>query len=138
MKNAILTILSVLAFTPAFAGAQVSDGLFEVKTDSIVDYVNYDITQFLISVDVNESGSSNIIAYWKVRLYCEDDVVLGLNSHTENNCNQAVTIQKSDLKNFSLFMQTGDDELKKISYKLKAYDDEGKWLHTEGQSFHWK
>ncbi len=71
-------------------------------------------------------------------MYCDKKISLNTVNNDENKCGQAVTSSTSTLSVFSLFFNSSENQMHKFSFKLKAYDVNGKWLHTEKKSFNWK
>ncbi len=139
-----LLVLSLL-FLPIFTiQAQTTysvnsedEQLFTVETGGIRKVSDTDITEF--KMDVFKNDSENTISYWKVRSYCETGVKVNVNIlGTNSDCGKAVTINRGDLKSFPVFFDPSKNTISKFSFKLKAYDVNGKWLHTEKKAFSWK
>lgn len=77
------------------------------------------------------------IAYWKVRSYCDLGMELTVNDAKVDHCGQAVDLPVTLSNSFSLEYDNRSNQMKNFSFKLKAYDKNGKWLHTVKKSFKW-
>lgn len=78
------------------------------------------------------------IASWKVRVYCDKSMKMAVNQANKDHCGQAVTIPATTAQNFSVTFKNGTADMKDFSFKLKAYDKNGKWLHTATKNLRWK
>jgi hypothetical protein len=108
---------------------------FKVNTIEISKIEGSDTTRFTF-VPTEIQNVQNI-AYWKVRVYCEDHVSITVNDLKDNVCNKVVRIEGF---NGPFFLNFNNDTTKTtpFSFKLKAYDKDGNWLHSEKKSFQWK
>jgi hypothetical protein len=115
--------------------SQLKSG-FNIKTNSINQVTDTNTTQFeLIPINILNPQKIN---YWKVRIYCGKGVGVKVNKSDKNNCGQAVTLLRTDTEAFSLLFENNTKTKAKFSAKLKAYDINGKWLHTATKNFIWK
>jgi hypothetical protein len=125
--------LLVLA-SPVFAAEEVP--FFETKIQQIAGVEGTDLTLFYFSpVGIQDNSK---IASWKVRFYCDEDMSMRFIDVSKDNCNKAVSFANTaNLPNFILF-ENKNQETKKFTFALKAYDKNGKWIHTDRNNFNWK
>jgi uncharacterized protein YcfL len=118
------------------ADSNQGDGLFDIKITSIKQFPNSNSTTFEFE-PVNVKTSPNI-DHWKIRVWCENNISVVVGSSVVNNCGTAVMIKNSTSNKFSLTLNNPTKQLTNFSFKLKAYDATGKWLHSEKESFMWR
>jgi hypothetical protein len=109
---------------------------FEVKITEITKVNGADKTRFSFE-PVSVINPQNI-AYWKVRLYCQEKIDIRVNELDKNVCNKAVRVEPGTADKFSLLFSNPTGKTTPFSFKLKAYDKDGNWLHSEKKSFQWK
>jgi len=83
-------------------------------------------------------GDSSKATSWTARSYCEDDMQLQFNLVGTNDCQKNVKLNFFAENMFFVLFRNETGELKDFSFKLKAYDEAGKWIHSEKKSFGWK
>lgn len=136
MKYIILMLVTLSIFTIVTpVSAQETEATFETKTLSILDIKDTNMTWFAFGITT--PSSQDIITNWKVRLYCDEDIALGVNNLQSNDCGTAVSLP-GDSSVFALTLQNETDSIVKFSFKLKGYDKDGNWVATAQQSFQWK
>ena len=101
-----------------------------VKTDSVTKNT-------LFSFQPVDIANPQNIAYWKVRSYCGLGMELSVNGVKEDHCGTAVTLPVTLSNTFSLLYNNNSSQMKQFSFKLKAYDKNGKWLDTVERNFRW-
>lgn len=135
-------VLLVFLLTPVyiFASQIPKDSplavTYEIQTNEILKFVSSGITTFNFK-PINITNS-NKIDHWKVLVYCDEDVSVTVNNLKGNNCGQKMPISGGSLENFSLSLSNPTDKKIFFSFKLKAYDKDGRWLHSESKVFRWK
>jgi hypothetical protein len=109
---------------------------FSTVPKSISKISNTDYTHFEIQAEsiVNLQN----IAYWKVRTYCDQQMVIKVANSMVDSCGKVVTLPTLTNNSFSLYFDNQTATTKKFSVKLKAYDQNGKWLYTDKENFTWK
>ena len=137
----LVSVFAVLIFAgltvpTADAAVSVTASLFEVEVKDINKISNTNTTRFNFETTNIKNRSS--IGHFKIRVWCEKGITVGVNNINDNSCGKAVTLDNQTADTFSLFLK--NDTLKTIgfSFKLKAYDKNGKWLYSEKESFKWK
>ncbi len=108
---------------------------FGVKIGEINKITNTEATRFNFE-PINIKNNSTI-DHWKIRVYCKDKIFINVNELTENSCGKAVQIANTDTNAFSISLINPTGRTTAFSFKLKAYDKNGDWLHSEKQSFQW-
>lgn len=78
------------------------------------------------------------IASWKVRFYCDKNMSMSFMNSNINSCGKAVSFVNTANKELYVVFDNQDHQNKKFKFALKAYDKNGKWIHTERKSFSWK
>lgn len=109
---------------------------FSVETSSILRASVVDDVRF----DFKTKGIKDFsnVSYFKMRTYCEDPSIrLNLVNFEGNRCGNAVRLDKASATSFSLILDNPTNNSVNFSFKLKAYDKNGKWIHTEKKSFNW-
>jgi hypothetical protein len=110
--------------------------LFKIKTAGINKIANTPNTRF--DFVVSDIATPNTIGYWKLRVWCEKGVKVLLDSISGDRCGEAIDMRSIPQNMFSLSMNNNTGKTLSFSFKLKAYDVNGKWLHSERAGFHWK
>ena len=142
MKKIVMTSLGLmflLPFTP-LEGAEISvssgQTSFGVEVTTINKILSTGATQFNFEpVNIKNNAS---IDHWKIRVYCEDAIIIRVNGLTENSCGKAVQVANTANNKFFVSMMNPTGKTTGFSFKLKAYDKNGRWLHSEKESFRWK
>lgn len=141
----IIAIALAFMISPSFAGAVISvsgatvvekEGLFDVSLSKAATSASTGQTRF--DFVVTDIKPAPVISYWKIRVWCEKGVSIFLVGSEGNRCGQAVDITSFPKNSFSLSMDNRTGKTTGFSFKLKAYDLNGKWLHSEKESFRWK
>lgn len=143
MKKSFLLSIALLLFSVTVVDAQASiSPVVSKKTvfdTQIMDISNSsDANKVQFSVGVNNITNPNNIAYWKVRSYCDDKMTIQLSASSTNDCGKAVKLNSLKNNSFSFLFKNKTSQNKNFAIKLKAYDINGKWLHTEREGFSWK
>ncbi len=116
--------------------AKETTPFFETKVQKISAIEGADMTLFYFSPEEIKDNSK--IASWKVRFYCDKDMTMRFIDISNDSCNKAISFANSNnLPNYILF-QNKNQDTKKFSFALKAYDKNGKWIHTDKNNFSWK
>ncbi len=133
-KFIVYTFTLLVLASPVFASEEVP--FFETKIQKIAALEGTDMTLFYFSpVEIQDNSK---IASWKVRFYCDEYMTMRFVDVSKDNCNKAVSFtNSSNLPNFILF-ENKNQEQKKFTFALKAYDKDGKWIHTDKNNFSWK
>lgn len=122
-------------FSPFIVSAAEEKPLFDVKVEKIVSLEGTNLSLFYFSPKDIQDNSK--IDSWKVRFYCDKDMNMKFVDLAKDSCNTAVSFKNSStLPNIILF-QNENDGNKKFTFALKAYDKNGKWLHTKKSNFVW-
>ncbi|HLP43703.1 MAG TPA: hypothetical protein VK145_00275 [Candidatus Nanoarchaeia archaeon] len=145
MKKIILVAVVVFAslFAP-YAQAATANVIkisnkasFDVNLKAVnkIAFTNKAKFDFEVANVVNPTN----IATWKMRVSCDGKIDVGFNQTTPNICGKLITIPVAQAKNFSLYMTRQEVKSKGVgfSFKLKAYDKNGKWLHSEEERIRW-
>lgn len=83
-------------------------------------------------------ASNSGVTHWEVRIWCEDGVTVGFNQNILDQCNQGNVVLDQNPESFLVFLnKSKDEERAKFSFKLKGFDKDGKWVHSEKKSFVW-
>jgi len=140
LMSAIVLLVFLLTPVYIFASQIPKDSplavTYEIQTNEILKFVSSGITTFNFK-PINITNS-NKIDHWKVLVYCDEDVSVTVNNLKGNNCGQKMPISGGSLENFSLSLSNPTDKKIFFSFKLKAYDKDGRWLHSESKVFRWK
>lgn len=137
MKNISIIIAILFLFVTSVDIVNAEEKkMFETSVASISEIRDMNITQFDIKVE--NIIQSNAITYWKVRSYCDKNMSLHINTSDLDNCGKAVRLDSLTNNSFTLLFDNKNTQIKNFSIKLKAYDQNGKWIHTEQESFGWK
>jgi hypothetical protein len=115
--------------------AEIQKPFFDLEIKDIVGIDGTDLTLFYFA-PINIQDSSKISS-WKVRFYCEDDMKIRFYDVSKDSCGEAVDMINSGNNSFFMLFENKGGESKNFSIALKAYDKEGKWIHTERQRFGW-
>lgn len=106
---------------------------FVIKNTAITRIAGTDQTRFdFTPANVIDDSS---IGYWRVRVYCGENAAVRLTPNGEDFCGKAIKNQNTDDDRFSLYFENDSDELTDFSFKLKAYDHNHRWLHSERMGF---
>ena len=108
---------------------------FSVKPTGILRSTMTDNVEFNFSTIIPKDSSQ--IAYFKLRTYCDKSIRVSLTGFEGNRCGTAARIEKNYIEFFSLTLDNPTNHSVNFSFKLKAYDKNGKWIHTEKKSFNW-
>lgn len=144
MKKVIWCTLAGILFVSA-QGAEGSiavtkisdvseDKPFELYMRSISD-IESGVTTF--TFDIQDIKNTQAIGYWKVRVWCENDITVTLDSDTHNLCGDASDMEFEAGKDFALTLYNATGGQVGFSFKLKAYDKNDMWIHSEKKSFRW-
>jgi hypothetical protein len=109
---------------------------FSLTTSGIFSVSKSNFTQF--SIQAKDITNPQDIAYWKVRFYCEKNMTLKLSLDGESVCGKAVKFDSLMKNTYSFIFDNDNSDIKKFSTKLKAYNQDGQWLHTTKKNFSWK
>ena len=118
-----------------FAPVARADTSFDVEVTKVEEMQGTDLSRFFFKA-TSVSGAKQI-SYWKIRLYCEANIVVSVGAFPENSCGKASNIVFSNDGAYITLSNPGKNQIG-FSFKLKAYDSTGKWLHSEKKSFRWK
>lgn len=134
-KIIFYTIALLILVSPSFALANTED-FFDVDIKKVVNIEGTDLTLFYFSPTGIKDNSK--IASWKVRFYCDEDMSMRFIDVSKDSCNKAVSfVNSADLPGFILFENKTPDT-KRFTFALKAYDKDGKWIHTKRSNFSWR
>jgi hypothetical protein len=136
-------ILGLLIVTAVFVLINLFTSV--VRAEVVVDQPLFSIGNISISklfanseARVNFSPINIIneqnIGYWRVRVYCEGGATVKF-ADGAAACGKAILVPNTDKDAFSIFAKNKSEELSRFYFKLKAYDKNGKWLHTETKGF---
>ena len=103
-----------------------------VKDINLIKNIN--LTKF----DIKVENISKQVSFWKVRAYCDKDMFIQLTSSSTNDCGKTVSVNLSKDNLYSFWLKNKDNLNKKFSVKLKGYDQNGHWIHSERERFIWK
>lgn len=137
-----LTIIALYFISVSFASASIvvnpTSEFFTFETAEALEIRNTDITEF--NFDVLKGDSSKSIANWEIRVWCEDEVKIMLKGSSENICNKDNLLFNSQIVDdrFALKYSNSSGKDTKFSLKLKAFDKNGNWLHSQKKVFFWK
>lgn len=109
---------------------------FDVDIKKVVSIDGTNLTLFYFApTDIQDNAK---IANWKVRFYCDEDMSMRFIDVSKDSCNKAVSfVNSNNLPGFILFENKTPDT-KQFTFALKAYDKDGKWIHTKRSNFSWK
>jgi hypothetical protein len=113
-----------------------SPKLFETNVGIVTRMLTSDVVEF--NIDVKNIDNPEKIAFWKVRTYCDTDMAITFASSTGSQCEKNVTLNSLTKNSYSFLFDNKTDKLRNFSVKLKAYDKNGMWMHSERESFRWK
>jgi hypothetical protein len=133
---AFLIACTIIGYAVSAEAADTANATkFDVRTlGASTDEVTKNV---LFSFQPTDVVNAQNIAYWKVRSYCGLGMELSVNKAKEDHCGKAVTLPVTLSNSFSLLYNNNSSQMKNFSFKLKAYDKNGKWLHTVKRSFRW-
>ena len=149
MKTIVLGILAILfavaplgikqgqaaiTVTELNAKAASEEALFGVNLKEINKIQGTNTLQ--LEFETVDMKPNTGIDHWKIRMWCEGNVQVGL-TRLNNHCEQVVTIPAASVRDFMIFATKVKGERTEFSFKLKAYDKAGKWLHSEEERFQW-
>ena len=138
MRYIFAFLVAAVAFTAALsadAATSATSTSFDIRTIGVsTDKVTKD-TLFMFQPTDIVNGQN--IAYWKVRSYCDMGMELSVNMAKEDHCGTAVTLPVTLSNSFSILYDNRSNIMKEFSFKLKAYDRNGKWLHTVTRNYRW-
>lgn len=129
-----LTFLLIPTYSFA-STVEVEKPFFDLDIKDIVGIDGTDLTLFYFAPKNIQDSSK--ISSWKVRFYCEDDMTIRFSNVSKDSCGDAVDVVSSGNNSFFMLFENKGKELKNFSIALKAYDSEGKWIHTEKNRFSW-
>lgn len=140
MKKILIYIILFIPFLVSANSELNSDFVqkknFEINSVFISDIVDTDDQIFIFKIDKIENYEN--INSWKIRFYCDDEMELNYKFNNENVCGQAIDLNKNEAEIFFITFTNETQNLKDFHFKLKAYDKNGDWLHTERKGFRWK
>ena len=132
-----VALLILVSPSALFAGTiDITIPFFETKIQKISSIQGTNLTLFYFS-PVNIYDNSKI-ASWKVRFYCDENMSMRFIDLNKDNCNKAVDFANTASKSYFILFENDSDDIKKFTFALKAYDKEGKWIHTDRNNFNWK
>ena len=133
----VFPLIDIQAAENVLIGNSISDPSFDVKVLDVNKVTDTDFTVF--SFETRDIANPSLIGFWKIRVYCDKGVSIAINGFTGNNCGKAVFMEntKKNEKFFLSFLNTKPKSTN-FSFKLKSYDKNGEWLHSEKESFRWK
>jgi uncharacterized protein YxeA len=141
MKKIIFAIMALgFLVAPSLTFASTANiqlstkNLFEVNTVAINRIGSTDLAR----LDFSTTNIKNIpnIGYWKIRFWCNPGIQVGLNK-VNSLCGTTMTLTTEQVRAFSLYLKNTTGKKAEFSFKLKAYDKAGNWLHTEREAFLW-
>ena len=109
---------------------------FGVDITDINKMLSTGLTRFDFKIVDVVNGS--LIDHWKIRISCEKQVSVTVDNQSQNGCGKAIEISPASIDDFSVSLSNPTKKTVGFSFKLKAYDVNGKWLHSEKESFRWK
>jgi hypothetical protein len=138
---AIILVLAGIGMCASSADAAVvavSTGAtaFDIKVSEIGKVNGTNQTRFSFQ-PITVANPQNI-DHWKIRVYCENGINVSVNAFNTNGCGKATQLATTTDNKFSVTLSNPTTHTVGFSFKLKAYDKNGKWLHTERQAFRWK
>lgn len=145
MKNTYKSVIALLlaaVVSPLGADAAMIlsvkplEASFKISLAGINKIKDTDTTVFGFKPEAVTNAQN--IAYWKVRVSCDDRISIAANGVAGNSCGKAVQVQNASPSLFEFSMTNTTGKTAAFSLKFKAYDKNGKWLHSEEQSFQWK
>lgn len=130
-----VSVVILLSLALSSSASSLPTGVsFDTKVSSI--YKLKSGTRF--DIGVGQIVNADEVSYWKIRVYCDRDIDIKFVDGGESTCDKATKFDSLGDSGYSFYFNNKDDRAKKFSLKLKAYDVEGKWLHTEKESFTWR
>lgn len=112
------------------------DALFDLELVSAEKIKDTNLTRFeLEPINIKNNQS---IDHWKIRVWCDEVVTVTINDGTTNSCGSALMAKNNTSNKFFLTFSNSTTMPAAFSLKLKAYDKDGNWLHSEKESFIWK
>lgn len=113
--------------------ASIEPAYFSVDTTLSGSGANSKYKNFSVNVIPQDAR----INTWKVRFFCDGKFTVSMPTEMENVCERAIDMTSTQIQNFKFTTsrQKGGAGLEPFSFKIKAYDAERQWLHTEEKVF---
>jgi len=110
---------------------------YGVSTTLIADIKGTNLTRFFFQP--TDIVNNSRVSYFKIRVYCEDHATsITVNNMVDDSCGKAVRLEKQSINNSFITFSNPSANTVGFYFKLKAYDSEGKWLHSEKKAFRWE
>jgi hypothetical protein len=143
-KIIILSIFAAMLLTPFTSNAEIRPSvsvgsLFEVNMSGANKIKDSDATLF--NFDIANLKNADKIGSFKMRIWCGEGVSVQTDFSASidfNECGKLVDMGTSTINKFALTFNNNAQKIAPFSFKLKAYDRNGKWLHSVKKSFQWK
>ena len=129
----LLGILSNASHVFAADVKTTDQNYFSVETKLMESTQNKKQKNFSVRVVPNDTR----INAWKVRFFCDEKFAINIAGSSDNMCGDVADLTSSQINNFlfSTLKRKNDASLGEFSFKVKAYDANGRWLHTEEKIF---
>jgi hypothetical protein len=132
----IIKLLVSVVFVSTISLFASAATFFDTRVIGISDVLGEGVTRFDIkAVNIDDSQE---IDNWKIRFYCDENMKLIFSPLTESVCGRAIRLDALNKDSFFFSFENQNEVTKKFSVKLKAYDKNGNWLHSEKESFTWR
>lgn len=141
MKKIFLPLFALLFYiTPSISEGAILENtkktIFDISVSDITYYEDIKKTQF--SLNIEDVTNPQNITYWKVRTYCDDKITIQLNASSTNDCNKTIRLNSITNNTIPFLFKNKTNKSKDFSIKVKAFDKDGKGLHSEKIGFGWK
>ena len=104
--------------------------LKDVQLDSLDEFVKF-------NVDIQAIKGVPDGAFWKIRAYCDESMIVRIYNSHRRICGKTSNLKQENSR-FSFIFQNDTETKRNFSIKVKAYNEKGKWIHTDTENFTWK
>lgn len=137
MNKIFLTLIfGIFIASPVSLFASSDKDLFEIEVQKIASTDKANVSDFYFSPKDIQDNSK--IASWRMRFNCDKNMAIKFIDNSRNVCGKAVKFSNGQFFPGKFTFENLNTKGKKFSFALKAYDNKGKWIHTERQNFNWK
>jgi hypothetical protein len=134
---AIFFVLPLVTSATSVVAVQSQSVSYDVSTTLIANIRGTDLTRFFFQP--TDVINNNRVSYFRIRVYCEDQgTSIMVNNIVGDSCGKATRLEKQSIKDSSITLSNSSANTVGFYFKLKAYDSEGNWLHSEKKAFRWK
>lgn len=133
----IFFVLSLFTNATSVVAMESQTVSYGVSTTLIADIKGTNLTRFFFQP--TDIVNNSRVSYFKIRVYCEDQATsIMVNNMVGDACGKAMRLEKQSIKDSSITLSNSSANTVGFYFKLKAYDSEGNWLHSEKKAFRWK